>query len=286
MKPGEPSETALWMAHARAAHQVIDAAPHVLEDPIAPRLLTERQRAELTEQDSATTFRSSRPIRAFGVARSRYTEEALARAVAAGVRQYVVLGAGLDTFAYRNPFPHLRVFEVDHPATQAWKRERLGAAGIALPDTVTYAPVDFESHPLAEGLAAVGFAPDAPAFFSWLGVVIYLPRESFQSTLGYIAARPPGSGVCLDYLTTREEMRPVQQRSLDAVTQQVDRIGEPLRLMFPRAEMAAELTRRGLTDLEDLNGEDLRARYFAQRTDGLDPSVSVGRLVSAWIRAR
>ena len=169
-----PSLTAWSVARRRAAHQVIDEAPRVLDDPLALRITGGEWRARAGEPE---TF--SRSLRSLVVARSRYSEDELGRAVAAGVSQCVVLGAGLDTFAYRNPYAGLRVFEVDHPATQEWKQELLARAGITVPDSVTYVPVDFERESLAERLRAAGLGSEA-TFFSWLGVTPYLSREAFR----------------------------------------------------------------------------------------------------------
>jgi hypothetical protein len=151
----------------RAVHQVLDD-PQVFHDPLAVPIAGE------LEHTSNAEHPFSRALRAFIAVRSRYAEEQLALAVARGVKQYVVLGAGLDTFAYRNPFEAagLHVFEVDHPSTQEWKRGRLRDAGIRIPDTMTFAAVDFERQSLADQLIAAGFRPDAGAFFSWLGVTL------------------------------------------------------------------------------------------------------------------
>src|ERR1700735_4816428 len=164
------SRTALSVALRRAAHQLHDS-PIVFNDPVAVPILG----ADYVERLRRTPLRPDRPfstaLRAFLVARSRYAEDHLKRAVENGVKQYVLLGAGLDTFAYRNPHPQLRVFEVDHPATQQWKRELLQRNLIAIPDSIAYTPVDFERQSLAEELGIAGFNGQAPAFFSWLGVV-------------------------------------------------------------------------------------------------------------------
>ena len=286
MKQGQPSKTAEWVARMRAAHQVLDAPPHVLEDPLAPRLLSAEQREALSRPDAAQQTPDARATRAFVVARSRYTEDLLARAVAAGVRQYVVLGAGLDTFAYRNPFPDLRLFEVDHPDTQAWKRERLAIAGIAEPRNLTFAAVDLESQSLVRGLAAAGFQGGEPAFFAWLGVTPYITRESFRDTLAFLSARPPGSGVAFDYATPRRELEPAKQHTLDDVTRRVEGMGEPFQRYFSQEELAAEFDRVGFADVEDLDSEALHLRYFALREDGLETRSAIGRLASAWVRGR
>src|SRR5271170_3182658 len=173
MEQSIASRSALRVALRRAAHQIHDS-PVVFNDPLAVAILGEAYAEELRR----TPLRPDRPfsigLRAFLVARSRYAEDNLSRAVAAGVGQYVLLGAGLDTFAYRNPHAGLRVFEVDHPATQQWKREQLEAAGIAIPAALTFVPVDFERQTLAEGLGQAGLDLSAAAFFSWLGVTPYL----------------------------------------------------------------------------------------------------------------
>src|SRR5580658_731298 len=181
MQEGKFSRTARRVAIRRAAHQLLDH-PRVLDDPLALRIIGVEACEEL-RSNPKEHHAFSRAFRAFMAARSRYAEDELARAVAQGVTQYgvtqyVVLGAGLDTFAYRNPHAGLRVFEVDHPATQAWKREQLEAADIQIPSSLTFVPIDFEQQTLADGLAPSGFNPKASAFFSWLGVTPYLTREA------------------------------------------------------------------------------------------------------------
>src|SRR5271157_3517156 len=178
METGRASRTALRVAMRRAAHQILDQ-PRVLNDPIAVPLLG----AGFAIDRQREMHPVGREFRAFMAARSRYVEDQLAAAVAQGVTQYVVLGAGLDTFAYRNPFPSLRVFEVDFPATQEWKRTMLAEAEIALPDGLTFVPLDFEHKTLGEGLGEAGFDGGSPAFFGWLGVVPYLTLDGFRATL-------------------------------------------------------------------------------------------------------
>src|SRR5882757_2402489 len=162
MQDARPSKTALRVALRRAAHQLYDAKPLVLDDPIAVPILGDTYAEELHRTPTRPDRPFSVALRAFLVARSRYAEDNLAQAVSEGVTQYVLLGAGLDTFAHRNPYPHLRVFEVDHPATQQWKRELLHKNSIPIPSTLTFAPVDFETQSLPAQLAAAGFNPQAP----------------------------------------------------------------------------------------------------------------------------
>jgi len=189
----EPSRTALATAHARAYHQIADQ-PRILTDPFVARLLG------VTADELARLDRPDRPRRLFFAARARFAEDCVAVAVASGASRVVILGAGLDAFAYRNPYPDLRVFEVDHPATQVWKRERLAAAGIDRPEALTFVPVDFETSTLAPGLETAGFSRTDPAVFVWLGVVFYLTPDAAHATLEYIAGQASPVEVIFDYL--------------------------------------------------------------------------------------
>ncbi len=216
-------------------------------------------------------------------ARSRYAEDELACAFAQGVRQYVVLGAGLDTFAYRNPHPGLRVFEVDHSATQAWKREQLQAANIAIPESLTFVTIDFDRQTLADGLGHPGFNASAPAFFSWLGVTPYLSREACMSTLSFIAKMPAGSGVVFDFVVDRRLLNPGQRMALDALSKRVAHYGEPFQLFFDPAKLQDELKSLGFHRTDFLQGRELNARYFKDRTDGLLVRGGVGHLMGAWV---
>ena len=215
------------------------------------------------------------------VARSRYAEDLLAQAVANGVCQYVLLGAGLDTFGYRNPFPEVHVFEVDHPATQLWKRGLLDANGISVPANITYAPVDFEHQQLATQLVAAGFDATAPAFFAWLGVVPYLTQEAFRSTLSLIVSLPEGSGVVMDYAQPRSALPYLEQLGHDSLASRVQLAGEPFQLFFTPPEIDAELT--AFRSIENLGSTELNARYFQNRKDNLKLFGSAGRIVSAWL---
>ncbi len=232
-----------------------------------------------------TPLRPDRPfstaLRAFLVARSRYAEDNLRRAVSRGVEQYVLLGAGLDTFAYRNPFAKLRVFEVDHPATQQWKRELLQRNNIAIPDSIAYTPVDFERQSLAEQLGFAGFDSQAPAFFAWLGVVPYLTLEAFRATLGFISAQRPGSGVTLDYGQPRATLPLLEQMAHDSLASRVEKAGEPFQLFFTPPEIAAELSH--FHSIEDLGAAEINARYFSGRSDQLKMRGTAARFLTAWL---
>jgi methyltransferase (TIGR00027 family) len=280
MEQAIASRTALSVALRRAAHQIYDS-PVVFDDPIAVGILG----AAYAEQLQRTPLRPDRPfsaaLRAFLVARSRYAEDNLRRAVASGVEQYILLGAGLDTFAYRNPFANLRVFEVDHPATQQWKRELLQRNNIAIPDSIAYTPVDFEHQSLAEQLRGAGFNSQAPAFFAWLGVVPYLTLEAFRATLSFISVQRSGSGVTLDYGQPRSALPLLERMAHDSLASRVEKAGEPFRLFFTPPEIAGELSRfRGV---EDVGAAEINARYFSGRSDELKMRGTAGRFLSAWL---
>ena len=271
------------VAMRRAAHQLFDAAPRVLEDPIAVPIIGPEAARRITDSPSKQQRSVARSARAFMAVRSRFAEDALARAVARGTGQYVILGAGLDTFAYRNPHPGgtLRVFEVDHPATQAWKRRKLAAASIAAPSSLTYVPVDFERESLADRLAAAGFDPARPAFFTWLGVTMYLTEEAFASTLSLVARTAPGGGVAFDYAVPRSQLGWRERFALAWLSYRVAKAGEPFRSFFDPAALRARLEGAGLTAIDDLDRDAINARYFASRPDGLRTRGRLARLVSA-----
>ena len=279
METGKASKTALGVAIRRAAHQLVDVPP-VLDDPIAVRLVGAGYRGKM----GRAAHRVGRDLRAFVAARSRYVEDRLAAFVERGGRQYVVLGAGLDTFAYRNPYAGLRVFEVDFPATQEWKRELLDEAKIALPDGLKFVPLDFEHKTLAEGLAEAGFDGGAAAFFGWLGVVPYLTLAAFRSTLGVIAQMPAGSGVGFDYAVAPESLSAVGRTAFDALAGRVAAAGEPFRLFFTPEKMEEELRGAGFECLEQLDSDRLNEIYFKDRADGLKLSaVKLGMVATAWV---
>jgi methyltransferase (TIGR00027 family) len=256
---GQSSRTALAAAAHRAAHQLLENGS-VFADPLAVRILGLDPAAVARD---AMENPSRGKMRFFIAARTRFAEDALAAAVDRGVRQVAVLGAGLDTFAYRNPFgARLRIFEVDHPATQAWKRDVLAAAAIPLPSWLTFAPVDFERETLTEGLAAAGFDPAVPAFFTWLGVVPYLTPEAAWSTLGFIADLPGGAHVVFDYSDPPQSFSPETREYYDRRAARVAELGEPWLCHFDSRELHAGLRKLGFTEIEDLGPSQIRSRYL------------------------
>ncbi|HTR49039.1 MAG TPA: class I SAM-dependent methyltransferase [Verrucomicrobiae bacterium] len=281
MIEAKPSRTAYMVAMRRAAHQIFDN-PKVLDDPIAlPILGPDAKERILSEPRFLNRF--GRAVRAAMAVRSRYAEDQLARALERGTRQYVILGAGLDTFAYRNPHAQtgLRVFEVDYPATQEWKRQRLAEAGIAIPASVIFAPVDFEHQTLPEGLRLAGFDASKPAFFSWLGVTMYLAKDTVMGTLRFVASCAPGGGVALDYMVPRETLNLAGRLVYDALSRRVAKAGEPFRTFFEPQELQAEVARIGFHGIENLGPGEINARYFKDRADGLRVPGLLGRFLSA-----
>jgi methyltransferase (TIGR00027 family) len=283
----QPSRTAFRVALRRAAHQVTDR-PTVLDDPIAIPILGPRGAAELDREIARSNHSFSRSLRAFVAVRSRYAEDELATAVERGVKQYVVLGAGLDTFSCRNIYTNLglRVFEVDHPATQAWKRQLLESANIKIPLETTLVGVDFERQQLPDALQSAGFHSAEGAFFSWLGVVPYLTQTAFKSTLTFIASIQPQSGVVFDYAVARSALSFLERMALDALSARVASAGEPFKLFFEPRELIELLGQLGFRQIEDLGANQLNERYFAQRSDSLRVKGGLGRLVSAQVAAR
>jgi len=276
-----PSRTAWRVAARRAAHQLFDS-PRVFEDPLALRILGS-QGALAVERDVTERehTRAARALRAFMAVRSRFAEDQLALAIGRGVGQFVILGAGLDTFAYRNPFADcLRVFEVDHPATQAWKRDLLAQANIAIPSSVTFVALDFERHAFQEALSAGGFTAREPAFFSWLGVTMYLTRETALAVLRFIASLPAGSGVAFDYAVSPALLGPIERWAVTAFSRRLAAMGEPWTLFFDPSELLTDLHALGFSHVADLGPKEINSRFFSGRTDGLEVG-SLGRLMEA-----
>jgi len=275
MEAGRPSRTALGAAMHRALHQTLEGGA-IFADPYALTILDDEARAGLSAMADDP---GHRPMRLFIAARSRFSEEAMAGCVARGVRQVVVLGAGLDTFSLRNPHADVTVYEIDYPATQAWKRERLAKAGLALPPSLTFAPIDFERQSLPEALAAAGFRADQPAYFQWLGVTPYLTREAIIATLDFIAANG-GAEVVFDYAQPFENLPPPTRANLTAIAERAAALGEPWLSTFDPPDMAALMQARRFAGFEDVTRAELAARYYGDLGQGL-PSGPGGHVVRA-----
>lgn len=283
LQTGKPSISAQRVAVRRAAHQVLDN-PRVFEDPLAVSIIGPEDASSLTAASHGYDV-ESRFIRAFMAVRSRFAEDELDAALDRGCSQYVILGAGLDTFAYRNRYSgtNLKIFEVDHPATQQWKLERLAATGIPIPPNLRFVPVDFEQRALPECLDETGFQRNELTFFSWLGVTPYLTSDAFTSTLEFIASLPSGTGVVFDYAVTRAALSAMEQSALSVLSDRLAAVGEPFRLFFEPKSLREELIRMGFRNVEDLATNQINARYFKDRTDGLRVFGGFAHLLCATI---
>ena len=266
MQVGQPSRTAWAAAGHRAAHQVLERG-YIFSDPLALRILGEEADAIVRE---AREDPSKRRLRIFIAARTRFAEDALAAAVEGGVSQVVVLGAGLDTYAYRSPFgDRVRIFEADHPATQAWKRQRLAEAAIALPGWLAFAPVDFERETLGEGLEAAGFDRAQETFFTWLGVVPYITEQAVWATLGFIASLPNGAHVVFDYSNPPASLAPERRLEHEKRAERVAGLGEAWVTYFETNELRGQLMGLGFTEVEDLGPPQIVSRHFPGRGSSL-----------------
>lgn len=284
---GKPSQTALTAAAARAAHLIVDDEPRIFADTLAYTLLGD----EAENLIGYHRLHGDHPIlaeaRSMATARSRYTEDRLAEARVRGVTQYVILGAGLDSFAYRAGPGDLRVFEVDHPATQEWKRERLKEAGIAVPGTVTYVPVDFETVVLSDALTEAGFDPSRPAFVSWLGVTMYLTREAIAGTLAELGRFAPGTEIVTDSMLPAGLRDAAGQAYAEAVSAMAAERGEPWLSLFAPEELSALLEEHGFGLVGHARPYDAIDAGLWKRTDAIRPSgLSVLTHATVLVRAR
>jgi methyltransferase (TIGR00027 family) len=266
MQTGQPSDTARGAAAYRAIHQTLEGGA-IFSDPFAAKILDDETRARLEETAADPALR---PMRLFIAARSRFSEDTLAACVARGVRQIVVLGAGLDTFSLRNPHAAqgVRVFEVDYPATQDWKRERLKQAGLGVPSSLTFAPIDFERQSLADGLNAAGFQADRPAFFQWLGVVPYLTADAISATLDFIAGVPQ-SEVVFDYAEPFENYPAERRENVMEVAARAASRGEPWLSQFDPVELSKMLRNKGFGIVEDLGPAGITDRFYGTLKQGI-----------------
>jgi methyltransferase (TIGR00027 family) len=259
MQHGQASRTAVGAAGHRAAHQILERG-FVFADPLALAILGR-------DADEAIALAKERPerrpLRLFIAMRSRFAEDSARRAIEEGVKQILVLGAGLDTFAYRlQPSEGLGVFELDHPATQREKRRRLAEAQIREPGHVAFVAHDFEHGSMTAALKGAGLDPDKRTFVLWLGVTPYLTEEAVYATLGELARLPGGVEVVFDYANPRHAIEEGAARDFhQAMAERVAASGEPFRCYFDSAELHARTRSLGFTDIEDLDRAALITRY-------------------------
>ncbi len=263
-----PKPSAQRVATLRAAHQLLDS-PIILEDPLSLRIFDSKDEAALRSNPDQYNDPLSKVLRTSLVVRSRFAEDEWEKSAAHGNRQYVILGAGLDTYAYRASHRTARIFEVDLPATQQWKRDCLCAADIQIPESLTYVPINFEHASLAQALSQAGFRKDQPAFFSWLGVSMYLEESAIRETLRFIASCATGSAVVFDYVVTPSLLTPMERLGMELISSMVAERGEPWKTYFDPASLPDKLHSLGFRDANSLSPEILSNRYLSGRTDGL-----------------
>jgi methyltransferase (TIGR00027 family) len=271
MPDRKASHTAMATAHLRAAHQLFDAQPRILEDPVAVSLL--RPAAVKRIKDAADRYHTSgaRILRSHVVLRSRFAEDRLAAAVLRGVTQYVILGAGFDTFALRQPAwaKTLKILEVDHSGTQALKRSRLADAGLEMPENADFANIDFERESLRDGLLRHHLSLDAPTFFSWLGVTMYLEEDAIDVVLRSVASFPAGSEIVFTFVQPPESEVGSVDDSSSLLAQRVASVGEPFVSYFEPVALEAILRGIGFSKVEFLTPAKAEEQYFQQRPGDL-----------------
>ena len=268
----EPESTAVRVALWRALHAEVDAPPHVLEDEIGLQMVAPgdgwRARPDM-DPDVTRGFRASI------VARARFIEDLVAEQAGRGVSQYVLLGAGLDTFAQRRPeiASRMRIFEVDQPGPQAWKRQRLTELGYGVPDWLRLVPVNFEQNgSWWQELAVAGFDPGQPAVVASTGVSMYLSKDATAATLRQLAGLAPGSTLAVTFLLPRDLLGDADRAGLQAADQGARASGTPFVSFYAPQEMLAMAREAGFADVRHVSGASLGERYFAGRSDGLRPS--------------
>jgi methyltransferase (TIGR00027 family) len=263
-----PEHTAVRVALWRALHVAIDPKPHVLTDEIGMKLVGEESWRE--RQDMAPDF--SKPMRASIVGRARFIEDLVEERAAKGVSQYVILGAGLDTFAQRRPeiASRMRVFEVDQPGPQAWKQNRLAETGFDTPSWLHFVPVDFEAgESWQEKLASAGFDPKKPAIVVSTGVSMYLTKETNFTTFQQMAKLAPGSTFATTFMLALDLLEPKERGIMEFVMGKAAESGTPFLSLFTPEEFAKMAKEAGFKNAQYVSAEDVYRRYFAQRNDGL-----------------
>jgi methyltransferase (TIGR00027 family) len=276
-----PDSTAARVALWRALHVAIDPPPHVLRDEIGLKLLAPdenwRSRGDMDPQ-------FTRPFRASVLARARFIEDLVAEQAERGLNQYVILGAGLDSFAQRRPemASRLRIFEIDRPGPQDWKRRRLAALGFGVPSWLRMVPVDFEAvGSWQDGLMRAGFERTKPAIVASTGVSMYLTRETNAATLRQVAAFAPGSMLAMTFLLPLDLADPEVRDGLEMAARAARASGTPFISFFTPDDMLALAREAGFKTAEHVSAARLRERYFAGRSDGLRPPLNAEELLIA-----
>jgi methyltransferase (TIGR00027 family) len=283
MKEDTASSTAWGVAKVRAFHQLLDGEPKILADPVIVQLLDEKAREEIRARSGERDEPRFAAFRGHIVLRNRYAEDCLREAVSRGVQQYVLLGAGYDTFAYRQPewAAGLTVFEVDHPVTQEAKRELLAARGVGLPGNLKFVGVNFESETLRAGLERAGFDFSAPAFFSCLGVLVYLDEKAIRGIFDFVGSLARGSEIVFTFSQPAAALDAKELESRAKIQATVNEMGEPWRSYFEPEKLREMLVGAGFSGVTFLGAAEAEERYFRGRTDALrgPRQVRLGRAV-------
>ncbi len=256
----------------RAQHYLHDERPLIFEDPFALRLLSHK----LAEDAQAAGFQTPIQFRvgALLLARSRYAEDCFEKALNKGVRQYVSLGAGLDTFALRRHdlVTQIRVYEIDQPATQQWKKRQMESSGCGIPDNLEFVPANLEKETVRQALARSSFNSTEPAFFSWLGTTMYLTREAIFHTLeSFASGLAPGSEIVFDYRIPIEFVSPEDVENAQIGWKAGAAMGEPQYAWLNPLTFPDEVREVGLEVVENLSPQQMTERYFSGRNDALKP---------------
>jgi methyltransferase (TIGR00027 family) len=270
LRADKPGWSAHWVAVLRAAHQLLDEQI-IFNDSLALSILGPHAKASIRHDPIQYDDPLSRSLRTGLVIRSRLAEDELNRSVQAGVKQYVVLGAGLNTFSFRNNHLEkgLHVYEVDHSSVQNWKRNILQEAGIDVPDSMTFVAIDLEKDSLADELQKAGFRIDQPAYFSWLGATVYLPKETIFETLKFVASLPKKSGITFDYRVLPSIFNPIEYALGKYIGKLIAEHGEPWKTSFYPTLLQIKLRRIGFQFIESHNPDELNSLYLAKHKDDL-----------------
>lgn len=269
MQQTKPSRMSELPAIMRAIHQTMDEEPKILVDPIAPQLVDLRTKDE--ELLPLLNHPFAKQWRAGFLIRNRYAEDCLSECIDKGLHQYVILGAGLDTFAFRQPTraKPLRIYEVDHPATQRWKRDRLGVADIAIPSNLTFVPLDFETGSLVNALKDCKFDFGGMTFLSWLGVTQYLSQSAITEMLEFVLSLPRSSQIVFSFIVPFESVSGVEAEALALAAKQAAEVGEPWLTTFEAEDLKSQLRSIGFSDVVHLTPAEAQERYAKNRRDGL-----------------
>jgi len=267
MSERNASRTAFGTLMVRAVHQLLDAQPLILDDPVSLKLLGDE--AVLKIQNTADHHRSpeAQALRAHVVLRSRFAEDCLQNAVARGITQYVILGAGFDTFAFRQPdwARRLKIFEVDHPASQRRKIAMLDASGLPAPANLTFAGIDFEKESLRDGLVRCGVSQGEPTFFSWLGVTMYLKEKATDAVLDTMTKFPAPSEIVFTFTQPPETLDSREGQFHTSLSEIVSGAGEPFVSFYTPARIEEKLLGAGFKTIAFLTNEEASERYFSNR---------------------